>query len=74
MKRKHWAGAAGRLEALVKTYPDSPRGPEALMAIANAYIAIDERYRAQQALQQLIVKHPQDPRRAEAEKLLASLR
>ncbi len=73
-KRKRWAGAAMRLEGLVKNYPDSPREPEALLALANAYVNLDERYRAQQALQQLIVKHPQDPRRAEAEKLLASLR
>ena len=73
-KRGHWAGAAARLEGFVKDYPGSPREPEALLALANAYVNLDERYRAQQALQQLIVKHPQDPQRAQAEKLLASLR
>ncbi len=73
-KRNHWAGAAGRLERLVKDYPGSTREPEALLELAQAYMKMDERFRAQQALQQLIVKHPQDPRRAEAEKLLASLR
>jgi outer membrane protein assembly factor BamD len=73
-KREHWAGAAGRLEALVKEYPGSPRESAALLQLAEVYLKLDERYRAQQALQQLIVKHPQDPRRPEAEKLLASLR
>jgi outer membrane protein assembly factor BamD len=73
-KRKHWAGVAGRLQTLVSDYPGSAREPEALLQLAHAYVNIDERYRAQQALQQLIVKYPQDPRRAEAEKFLASLR
>jgi outer membrane protein assembly factor BamD len=73
-KRGHWAGAAQRLERLVKEYPGSGRDADALLALAEAYVKLDERYRAQQALQQLIVKHPQDPRRSQAEKLLASLR
>jgi outer membrane protein assembly factor BamD len=73
-KRRHWAGAAGRLEGIVKNYPGSAREPEALLTLAGLYVKMDERFRAQQALQQLIVKHPQDPRRAEAEKMLASLR
>ena len=74
MKRGRWIGAAGRLEALVRDYPGSPREPAALYALAEAYLNSDEKFRAQQALQQLIVKHPQDPRRGDAEKLLASLR
>jgi outer membrane protein assembly factor BamD len=73
-KRGHWAGAAARFEALVREYPGSPRESAALLEMAQAYLKMDERYRAQQALQQLIVKHPQDPHRADAEKLLASLR
>lgn len=73
-KRGHWAGAAGRLEGLIKKYPDSPREAEALFKLAEAYGKLDERTRAQQALQQLIVKHPQSPRRADAERLLAGLR
>ena len=44
------------------------------MRLAEAYVKLDERFRAQQALQQLIVKHSGSPRRAEAEKLLAQLR
>ena len=73
-KRGHLAGAAGRLETLVRDYPGSPRAPEALLRLAGIYLKQDERYRAQQALQQFIVKHPDDPRRPEAEKQLASLR
>jgi outer membrane protein assembly factor BamD len=73
-KRDLWAGAAGRLETLVKRYPGSSREPDALLKLAQVYEKMDERYRAQQALQQLIVKHPQSPRRAEAERLLAKLR
>ncbi len=73
-KRDRWPGVAARLERLVKDYPGSPREPEALMGLAQAYIKMNERFRAQQALQQLVVRHPEDPRRAEAERLLASLR
>jgi outer membrane protein assembly factor BamD len=72
--RGHWAGVAARLESLVKEYPGSGRDADALLQLAQAYVKLDERYRAQQALQQLLVKHPQDPRRPQAEKLLASLR
>jgi outer membrane protein assembly factor BamD len=73
-KRGHPAGAAGRLETLVRDYPTSPRAPEALYRLARTYLDMDEKFRAQQALQQLIAKHPQDPHRPDAEKLLASLR
>ena len=73
-KRGRWAGAAGRLETLVKRFPTSERAPEALYRLADAYRRLDERSRAQQALQELIVKHPESPRRAEAERLLAQLR
>jgi outer membrane protein assembly factor BamD len=73
-KRDLWAGAAGRLETLVREYPGTPHEQDALMRLAEAYVKLDERFRAQQALQQLIVKHPGSPRRAEAEKLLAQLR
>jgi outer membrane protein assembly factor BamD len=73
-KRQHWAGVAGRLERLVGDYPGSPREPAAFLRLARAYLKLDERDRARQALRQLIAKHPQDPRRPQAEKLLASLR
>ena len=73
-KRGHWSGAAGRLETIVKEYPGSPREPAALYQLAETYLRLEEKFRAQQALQQLIAKHPQDPRRPQAEKLLASLR
>lgn len=73
-KRERWPGVAARLERLVKEFPGSRREPEALLGLAEAYLKMDERFRAQQALQQLIVRYPKDPRRAEAEKLLASLR
>jgi outer membrane protein assembly factor BamD len=73
-KRGHWAGAAGRLETLVKKFPGSPREVEALLKLSEAYQKLEDPYRAQQALQQLIVKHPESPRRAEAERLLANLR
>ncbi|HET7755205.1 MAG TPA: outer membrane protein assembly factor BamD [Anaeromyxobacteraceae bacterium] len=73
-KRDLWAGAAGRLETLVREYPGTPHEQDALIRLAEVYVKMDERFRAQQALQQLIVKHPGSPRRAEAEKLLAQLR
>jgi outer membrane protein assembly factor BamD len=73
-KRRRWAGAAGRYEKLVSEYPGSRRESDALLLMAEMYLKVDERYRAQQALQQLIVKHPGHPKRAEAERLLAQIR
>jgi outer membrane protein assembly factor BamD len=73
-KRSRWSGAAQRYEALIERYPGSPQEPEALLKLARARLRLDEKHRARTALQKLIVKHPQDPLRPEAEKLLASLR
>lgn len=73
-KRGRWAGAAGRYEALVDRYPGSKHESEALLKAARSYVELGEKFRARTALQRLIVEHPQDRRRGEAEKLLASLR
>lgn len=72
--RQHWAGAAGRLESLVKDHPGSKYEVPALLRLAESYLHLEERTRAQRALQEIVVKHPQDPRRPEAEKLLARIR
>lgn len=73
-KRERWAGAAGRLEGLVRDFPASKHEAEALLRLAEAYVKLDEKFRAQQALQKLIALHPQDSRRPQAEALLARLR
>ncbi len=73
-KRDRWPAVAVRLEGLVRDYPGSKYEPEALLQLADAYLHMNERFQAQQALQKLVVKHPGDPRRAEAEKLLAQIR
>jgi outer membrane protein assembly factor BamD len=73
-KRDRWSGAAGRYEALVDKYPGSRHEAEALLKLAESCVKLDEKHRARTALQKLIVSHPQDPRRPEAEKLLAKLR
>jgi outer membrane protein assembly factor BamD len=73
-KRDHWLGAAGRLETLLKDYPGSRQEPKALLLLARAYLGAQEGFRAQQALQRFLARFPDDPRRAEAEALLAGLR
>jgi outer membrane protein assembly factor BamD len=73
-KREKWQGAAWRLERIVKEYPGSWREPEVLYELAGTYLKMSERFRAQQALQQLVVRHPESRWRPEAEKLLAQLR
>jgi outer membrane protein assembly factor BamD len=73
-KRGHWAGAAGRLETLVREYPGSKYEPDALLKLARAYLGEEEAFRAQQALQRFLARFPNDPRRPEAEALLAGLR
>jgi outer membrane protein assembly factor BamD len=73
-KRKRWPGAAARYETLVDKYPGSRHEPEALLKLAQAALHMDEKHRARSALQRLVVKHPDDPRRGRAEGMLAGLR
>jgi outer membrane protein assembly factor BamD len=73
-KRAHWAGAAGRLETLLKLYPGSKHEAEAMLKLARAYLGQQESFRAQQALQRFLARFPEDARRPEAEALLAGLR
>ena len=72
--RERWAGAALRYEGLVRDFPGAPQEPEALLRMGQAYARLDEKFRAQQALQKLIARYPQDQRRGDAEKLLGQLR
>jgi outer membrane protein assembly factor BamD len=73
-KRKQWPGAAGRYEALIERYPGSRHEAEALWKLAESYLKLEDRFKARTALQKLVVTHPGDARRGEAEKLFASLR
>jgi outer membrane protein assembly factor BamD len=72
--RGKWQGAAFRLERILKDFPGSEKEPDALYQLAEMYVKLDERFRAQQALQQLVVRYPESKLKAPAEKLLASLR
>jgi outer membrane protein assembly factor BamD len=73
-KREHWAGAAGRYKGLAESYPDSPLAGPAQLKLAQAYVHMNETFQARQALQRLIVQQPDGPERAQAEKMLESLR
>jgi outer membrane protein assembly factor BamD len=73
-KREKWQGAAFRLERLMTEFPDSSREPEALWQLADMYVKLSERFKAQKTLQTLIVKYPTSAQRGKAEKLLADLR
>jgi outer membrane protein assembly factor BamD len=72
--RGRWQGAAFRLERMMRDFPGDRREPQALYELAGMYVKLSERYKAQQALQQLIVKYPASKQRQSAEKLLAELR
>ncbi len=73
-KREKWQGAAFRLEKLMKDFPGSTREPEALWQLADMYVKLSERFKAQKTLQTLIVKYPTSSQRGNAEKLLVDLR
>ena len=73
-KREKWQGAAYRLERIMKEFPSSPREPEALWQLADMYVKLSERFKAQKALQTLIVKYPASSQGKNAEKLLADRR
>jgi outer membrane protein assembly factor BamD len=73
-KRERWAGAAGRYKGLVERFPESPLVETALWRLAQAQVKLDQKFLARQALQRLIAQHPESGNRADAEKLLESLR
>lgn len=73
-KRGYWAGAAARYEEVAGKFPRSKLAPASLLDAARAWAEVGEKFRARTDLQKLIVEYPQDRRRAQAEKLLASLR
>jgi outer membrane protein assembly factor BamD len=73
-KRGYYAGAAGRYQDLVDSYPSASLVQPALLKLARSYARLNERFQARQALQRLITQHPDSRERPEAEKLLASLR
>ena len=73
-QREKWQGAAFRLERLMKDFPGSGREPEALWQLADMYVRLSERFKAQKTLQTLIVKYPTSVQRGNAEKLLVDLR
>jgi outer membrane protein assembly factor BamD len=73
-KRGYWAGAAGRYKTLAETYPDVPEAQPAEIKLARAYVRMNEKFQARQALQRFITEHPESRERAQAEALLESLR
>jgi outer membrane protein assembly factor BamD len=73
-KRERWAGAAGRYQGLVTSYPEASTAEVALLKLARAYARMGEKFKARQALQQLIAQHPESRERPQAERLLESLR
>jgi outer membrane protein assembly factor BamD len=73
-KRGFWAGAAGRYKSLADSYPETPQARPAQLKLAQAYIRMNESFQARQALQRLIVEHPDSRERSQAERLLESLR
>jgi outer membrane protein assembly factor BamD len=73
-QREKWQGAAYRLERIMKDFPGSPREPEALWQLADMYVKLSERFKAQKTLQTLIVRYPASAQRGNAEKLLVELR
>lgn len=71
-KRDHWAGTAGRLEALVTRYPDSPLAIDALVKLHDAYLHLKRPDDAKGALRRLIEAYPQSSEAQKAKKMLGS--
>jgi outer membrane protein assembly factor BamD len=71
-KRDHWAGSAGRLEALVTRYPQSSLAKDALVKLHDAYVHLKRPEDAKSALQRLIEAFPQSSEAKEAKKSLGS--
>lgn len=74
LEHDRWPAAVNRLTKLVADYPQSELAPKALLKLARAYLALNDKAAARDALERLLKDYPDDKdSRPEAEKLLASL-
>lgn len=71
-KRDHWAGAAGRLEGLVESYPNCDLAPDALWKLHKAYTKLKKPTEAKSALERLVTRFPKSADAKKARALLGS--
>ena len=68
---KDFANARATQEALVKTFPDSPKAPDALLAIANIQIEAGDNGSARNTMEDIIARFPASDAAVKARSRLA---
>lgn len=71
-KREKWKAVVGRLETLMKQYPDVGFEEAALFGLHRAYTKLEQPEKAKEALRTLIARKPGTPAAKRAERLLGS--
>jgi tol-pal system protein YbgF len=61
-------------QRLVREFPDHPRTPEAMLAMANSQVELKDTRAARKTLEDLVKLHPQSEAAAAAKQRLARLR
>ncbi|MGI5863616.1 MAG: outer membrane protein assembly factor BamD [Myxococcales bacterium] len=73
IRRERWRAAVGRLDYLLEKYPGTALEGEALFKLGSAHLKLGEKEKARETLERLVRELPNDPYRADAQSLLASL-
>ncbi len=69
-KRERWKAVVGRLERVVNEYPGVGFDEEAYFGLYDAYLALDDKAKAEQTLQRVVEKMPNTPAAERAKKKL----
>ena len=72
--QRNYQGAIGSFRQLVSTSPDSPRAPEALLAIANCQAELKDTKSARRTIEELLRTYPKSEAAAAGRERLVSLK
>jgi outer membrane protein assembly factor BamD len=73
LKRNKPLAAVGRLEGVLKDFPDSNREPETLLLLGRTYVRVDDKPHARELFARLVEKFPSDKRADQARQWLEFL-
>ena len=62
------------MQQLVKTYPDHPKAPDAMLSVAGCFTELKEKTQAKKTLDALVAQYPDSEAAQAAKSRLASMK